>query len=160
MRAKRLLTIAVVSTLLLGGVAALGAANPAEQANDNATDAVEENAPEDADDENASEDASNERANGDTPGDADGPDSAGASGNAGGVGPSGGLPEQVPDHVSEIHDRIDSFLSGSIDDLGGSLGEGDPADDAADEGDSENADGDDSENEDDESDGDDSDTNA
>ena len=156
MRAKQLLTIAVVSTLLLGGVAALGAASPADQANDNATDAVEENAPEDADDENGSEDAPNERANGDTPG------TAGASGNADGVGPSGGLPEQVPGHVSEIHDRIGSFLSGSIDDLGGSLGEvlgeGDPADDAADEDDSENADGDDREN--DESDGDDSDTDA
>ncbi|PSP91016.1 hypothetical protein BRC87_04465 [Halobacteriales archaeon QS_4_66_20] len=30
------------------------------------------------------------------------------SGNAEQVGPSGGLPEQVPDHVSEIHETIES----------------------------------------------------
>ena len=111
MRAKQLLTIAVVSTLLLGGMAALGAAAPADQAPDTATDAAEENAPTDAGEENAPEGDEGDRANGDSPGNADG------------VGPSGGLPEQVPDHVIEIHDRIDSFLNGSIDNLGESLGE-------------------------------------
>ncbi|PSP59602.1 hypothetical protein BRC73_06680 [Halobacteriales archaeon QH_7_66_37] len=56
------------------------------------------------------------------------------SGNAEQVGPSGGLPEQVPDHVSEIHETIEpeqvpdhvseihetieSFLSGELDSLG------------------------------------------
>jgi len=39
------------------------------------------------------------------------------------VGPSGGLPDAVPDHVDGIHDRIESFLNGSIDDLGSSLGD-------------------------------------
>jgi hypothetical protein len=36
-------------------------------------------------------------------------------------GPDGGLPDVVPDHVSEIHDTIASFLDGGIDHLGGAL---------------------------------------
>jgi hypothetical protein len=103
MRARQLITIAVVSTLLFGGMAALGAASPPDQAPDNTTDAHEENAPKDVD--------AADRASGN------------GAGNADGVGPSDGLPEQVPDHVSEIHDRINSFLNGSIDDLGSSLSE-------------------------------------
>jgi hypothetical protein len=110
MNGRQLITIAVVSTLLIGGGAALGAASPAEQASDTAPDADEhETAPDDGGD------AADDRA-----------------GNADGVGPSDGLPEQVPGHVSEIHDRIDSFLGGSIDNLGESLGGGGAADDAAD----------------------------
>lgn len=113
MRAKQLLTIAVVSTLLIGGAAALGAASPADQANTNAADAHED----------GSGDAADDRAD-----------------NADGVGPSD-LPERVPDHVSQIHDRIDSFLSGSIDNLGeslsGLLGSDEPTDGGA-----ANADGD------------------
>ena len=112
MKAKRLITIAVVSMLLIGGVAALGAAAPADQANHNATDA-EENVPDDAGD------AADDRAD-----------------NAS-VGPSDGLPSQVPDHVGEVHDRIESFLSGSVDTLGESLSEllggGEPANDASDD---------------------------
>jgi hypothetical protein len=118
MRAKQLVTIAVVSTLLLGGVAALGAASPADQANENAPDAAGTDAPgEDADDEDEDDGEDDRRVNGTDRGNGDAP------GNADGVGPDGGLPEQVPDHVSEIHDRIDSYLNGSIDDLGGSLSE-------------------------------------
>lgn len=122
MNHKRLLTIAVVSMLLVGGLAALGAAAPADQANDAATDAHDGNAPDDVGPEDRAADG------------VENADDAGP-GNADGVGPSDGLPEQAPDHVSEIHDRIDSFLSGSIDDLGDSLGEllggGEAADDAA-----------------------------
>ena len=128
MRAKQLLTIAVVSTLLIGGVAALGAASPAEQANANATGAQDNATGADAGGPESTTGAADDRA-----------------GNADGVGPSGGLPEQVPDHVSEIHDRIDSFLNGSIDNLGESLSEllgGDePAEnegESADSGDGEN----------------------
>ncbi len=105
MNARQLVTIAIVSTLLIGGFAALGAATPADQASDNATDAYDDNAT-DAYDDNAT-DASADN----------------ASDNADGVGPSDGLPEQAPDHVSKIHDRIDSFLSGSIENLGESLGD-------------------------------------
>lgn len=107
MKATRLVTIAVVSILLLGGAAALGAAVPADQANHNASDA-HENTPDDAADDHANDER---------------------------VGPSDGLPAQVPDHVSDLHDRIESFLSGSVDNLGESLRElfagGDPADDAS-----------------------------
>lgn len=38
MKARQLVTIAVVSTLLIGGGAGLGAASPADQASDNAPD--------------------------------------------------------------------------------------------------------------------------
>ncbi|TQQ82881.1 hypothetical protein EGH24_05430 [Halonotius terrestris] len=37
------------------------------------------------------------------------------------VGPSGGLPGPVPDFVSGIHDTINSFLNGEIDNLGKAL---------------------------------------
>ena len=115
MNAKRLLTIAVVSMLMIGGVAALGAAAPADQASDNAPGADEE-PPVEAGDEDA---------------DADGEPGAAEERS---VGPSDGLPAQAPDRVSEIHDRIDSFLPGSIDTLGDSLsdllGDGSAADTA------------------------------
>ncbi len=52
---------------------------------------------------------------------ADTPDDAEAADDE--VGPSGGLPDAVPDHVDGIHERIGSFLEGSIDDLGSSLGD-------------------------------------
>jgi hypothetical protein len=110
MRAKQLITVAVATMLLIGGAAALGAASPNAAANDNATDAYDENASEDADAAEA---------------DAEDADAANASeardGNADGVGPSDGLPEQVPDHVSQIHETIESFLSGEVDNLGESL---------------------------------------
>ncbi|WP_049924502.1 hypothetical protein [Halopiger djelfimassiliensis] len=54
-----------------------------------------------------------------------------------GQGPTVDLPEQVPDHVSAVHERISSFLSGTLD---GSLGDavsevtpGADADDASDD---------------------------
>ena len=116
MRSRQFVTIAVVSTLLIGGAAALGAASPADRASENPpapaeADASGEAPAEDGTVGNDSRTGGADRKNGDSPGNADR------------VGPSGGLPEQVPDHVSEIHDRIESFLSGSIDDLGGSLSE-------------------------------------
>lgn len=127
MNAKRLLTIAVVSMLLVGGVAALGAATPAEEANDSASGAGDD-LPAQAEDAGADDDEDEPETNGEGPGAAE----------KRGVGPSDGLPEQVPDHVRGIHDRIDSFLGGSIDDLGGSLSDllGDRAgtDEPADEG--------------------------
>ncbi|WP_290817818.1 hypothetical protein [Halovivax sp.] len=123
MRARQLVTIAVAASLLIGAGAALGAASPADQANGDGANAYEGTAS-DAEDENAT--------------DADDGGTVAASedraGTADGVGPSDGLPEQVPDRVSEIHDRIESFLSGSIESLGGALGEllGGDADDASD----------------------------
>lgn len=102
MKATKLVTIAVVAMLLVGGAAAVGAASPADQAHSNATDEYENNASEVDSNANASE----ERAD-----------------NATGVGPSDGLPASVPDHVSEIHSTIDEFLNGSIDNLGSAISE-------------------------------------
>jgi hypothetical protein len=99
MNAKRLVTIAVATLVLLTAGVAAGAASPVDQASDNASDAV------DTDDDAAS-----------------GADADSADGERS-VGPSDGLPEQVPDHVNGILETIDSFLSGSIDSLGGTLGD-------------------------------------
>jgi hypothetical protein len=103
MRANKIVAFTTAAMLLLGGVAAVGAATPADQATGTATDASA--------------------------------DAAGA--NDDGVGPSDGLPDQVPEHVSGIHDRIGSFLNGSTDDLGESLreflGGGEQADAGADQ---------------------------
>ena len=131
MRANQLITIAVAAMLLIGGAAALGAASPADQAHDNGSDDYADHAADEAD--AADDDERDDRgANA----------SEDRAGNADGVGPSDGLPEQVPSHVGEIHETIESFLTGGIDHLGEALhsllsgGEvaDDASHDAADEG--------------------------
>lgn len=112
MNAKRLLTIAVVSMLMIGGVAALGAAAPADQASDNAPGAGE-GLPAEAGDNGPTAVGNESETSDEAPGEA----------SERSVGPSDGVPAQAPDHVGEIHDRIDSFLNGSIDNLGESLGD-------------------------------------
>lgn len=124
MNATQLITIATAVLLLIGGVAAVGAASPVDQANANVTDASEENAT----DVNEVGDAAGERVDATD-------ERADRAGTADGVGPSDGLPSQVPDHVSQLHETIESFLNGSIDTLGESLNEllsgGEQADGAA-----------------------------
>lgn len=100
MNAKRLVTIAVATLVLLTAGVAAGAASPVDQASDNPPDAV------DTDEETNGSVDDADRADGDRS-----------------VGPSDGLPEQAPDHVSGILETVDSFLSGSIDSLGGALGD-------------------------------------
>ena len=95
MKATKVVAFTMAAMLLLAGTVAVGAAAPAEQANSTAGNAPADNA--DADDPAADDDRPDE------------------------VGPSGGLPDAVPDHVQGIHERIGSFLDGSIDDLGASL---------------------------------------
>ncbi len=90
MNGTKLLTAAMAALVLVGGLAAVGAATSADVSNANTAD-----------------------------------DRAGA------VGPADGLPEQVPDHVSETHDTVGSFLDGSIDSLGESLSDLRPDDGAA-----------------------------
>lgn len=124
MRANQLITIAVAAMLLIGGAAALGAASPADQAHDNSSDAYDDYPADEAD------------AAGDGERDDRGANaSEDRAGNADGVGPSDGLPEQVPSHVSEIHETIESFLTGEVDRLGealhGLLGGGEAADGAS-----------------------------
>ncbi|SEQ69339.1 hypothetical protein [Natrinema salaciae] len=47
-----------------------------------------------------------------------------------GQGPTVDLPDQAPDHVSAIHERISSFLSGDLEgSLGNAIGEVTPGDD-------------------------------
>lgn len=115
MSAPKLLAIVVGSVMLLGGVAAVSAAGPGEMSADNAP--VDDGVPSedadqaaDADEQSAAEDAQSEQ-------DGERADRAGNTS----VGPSDGLPEQAPDHVSEIHESIESFLDGTIADLGEAL---------------------------------------
>lgn len=156
MRAKQLITVAIAALLLVGVAAAVGATGPADQANNDATDA-----PADVDtpaesDGNASE-GDEERAG--PPADA-GPDGAAAPpadvgpSESTGVGPSGDRPAQVPDHVNAIHDTIESFLDGGVDSLGEALSdllsdeEGPEDAESGDETESNDTDGDDEESED------------
>lgn len=99
----------------------------AEYANEHAADA--ENANEHADERdanNANEAADNSAAD-----------------ERNGQGPNVDLPDQVPDHVSAIHERISSFLSGALESpLGDAVSEVTPDDESADDSD-EAVDGDD-----------------
>lgn len=115
MSAPKLLAIVVGSVMLLGGVAAVSAADPGEMSADNAP--VDDGVPSatadqaaDADEQSAAEDTQSEQDD----------DRADRAGNTS-VGPNDGLPEQAPDHVSEIHESIESFLDGTIGDLGEAL---------------------------------------
>lgn len=97
MRPIKLFTIAIAALLLIGAAAAVGTATPAEQANDSATDVVDENASSAG---NASAHADNATEQ---------------------VGPTGELPDPAPDFVSQLHSTIERFLNGSIDHLGDAL---------------------------------------
>jgi len=60
----------------------------------------------------------------------------GATDERNGQGPNVDLPAQVPDHVSTIHDRISSFLSGDLEtSLGDAISAVTPGDENADESD-------------------------
>ncbi|WP_226004617.1 hypothetical protein [Natrinema salinisoli] len=107
MNGTKLLTAAMAALVLVGGLTAVGAATPADVSNANSGEAEATNASE-ADDDTA--ETTNASENADT-----------ADDRAGTVGPADGLPERMPDHVSEIHDTIESFLDGSIDSLGESV---------------------------------------
>lgn len=125
---KRLITVALATMLLIGGVAAVGAASPVDRAAEEATDAHDGTVPDETDRNNEANETDRQNDRGESAED------AGERGdNAESVGPSDGLPEQVPGHVSEIHETIDSFLGGSIDDLGESLSDR-SSDEKADDG--------------------------
>ncbi|WP_336036288.1 hypothetical protein [Halobacterium yunchengense] len=134
MTARKLLALLVAATALVGGVAAAGAATPADgQASDQTPDGPDANAPDDAGGSDA-DTAENQS----TSEDADGSDeNANADENDEAArGPPSELPDQVPDHVSEVHDRIGSYLDGEIDNLGHALSDllgddGDSGDEAS-----------------------------
>lgn len=112
MNARTLLAVAVAASVLLAGAVAAGAATPAEPANDNATDAADA-------DENAT-DGNEAAADAGPPSDVPAADAGNDSEAT--QGPPSELPGQVPDHVGEIHDKINSFLNGDIGNLGDALG--------------------------------------
>lgn len=128
MHATKLAVIAITALIVTAGAAVAMPGNAPEHAaadeNERASDQVSDDAADtrstsdSAADENASaEDASDDRSSGpdaraaaqsDYP-----PESAAAS------GPPADLPEQVPDHVTTIHELIVDFLNGDLD---GNLG--------------------------------------
>jgi len=147
MNARTLLAVAVAASVLLAGMAAAGAATPAEPANDNAPDEADRGG-----DASTADDADSDAADADenaterdeTAAHAGPPsDVPAADGNATEAtqGPPSELPGQVPDHVTEIHDTVSSFLNGDVDHLGDALGGvlGDDGEQAADEQAAENA---------------------
>ena len=128
--AAMLLAALVVTASAAGAVAAApGSGNapddaaPNENANDAATDAAD-----DGDDASSADNASDA---------SDANDAADER-----RGPPTDMPEQVPDHVGEIHDVINQFIDGSISDLGSAIGDVTPDDesDAPDAGDASSAD--------------------
>jgi hypothetical protein len=122
MNAKRTVAVALAALLVSTGAVA---ATPAGQAIGNAAET--------AADAEAEAGAPNERAGPNASENADVNATAATAGAASDSqnerGPPEDLPAQVPDHVSEIHDTIDSFLSGELERslgeaLSGLLGEG------------------------------------
>lgn len=104
MSATQIIAMTVVALVLIGGAAAIGAGAPPDVANETATNATADVQSEQQDVDRPVANTSELRTN-----------------NAESVGPSDGLPHQAADRVSEIHERIDSFLNNSIDDLGHAL---------------------------------------
>lgn len=101
MSATKLLTVAIVAMLLLGGATAVSAMGVG----------VDGDLPEEANETANNSTATADMATDDPEGLADDANES--------VGPPGGLPEVVPDFVSDIHSSIDEFLAGEI----GALGE-------------------------------------
>lgn len=145
MMAKNFAVIATASVLLLAGVAVGGvAALPAdlpEQASANASDqAAANDRPVDVgnasemaavDVANVSDEAASDPA---TVGEENGVAQPASARNAmsqqdagderpNAAGPPDGLPAQVPDHVAQIHETIESFLDGTVEHLGAQLSE-------------------------------------
>ncbi|SEW26161.1 hypothetical protein [Halobacterium jilantaiense] len=117
MNARTLLAVAVAASVLLAGAVAAGAAAPAEPADDHAPEEADRTAGDT--DENATdgdETAVDAGPPSDVPAAGAGDDTAAAQ------GPPTDLPSQVPDHVSEVHETIGSFLNDEVDHLGDALG--------------------------------------
>jgi len=149
MVARKLLVVALAATLLIGGVAATGAASvqDAQPTNDTQDDRTPGDAgpPDDSTQYEGGGDAS-EAGNGSA---ADrGNSSAADRGNGsapadGEQGPPTDMPANVPDHVTQIHETINGFLNGEVDDLGNALSEllgGEDAGDASEVNESDDAD--------------------
>jgi len=133
MNARKLLTLAVAATVLVGGVAAVGAATPGNAPADQTPDDADETASDDADGADDADDAETNETDADaneTDADAANASEAGPAANAsenasaaaaGERGPPTELPDPVPERVSSIHEGIQSFLGGDVDNLGNAL---------------------------------------
>ena len=99
------------------------------------------NAPDDAGPNENANDAATDAAEDDSDGDASSAGNASDANDASAAderrGPPTDMPEQVPDHVGEIHDLINQFIDGSVSDLGSAVSDVTPDDesDAANDGD-------------------------
>ena len=119
MNLHKLAAIALAALLLTAGAAMATPGDAPDHSNSDASDAANEHADEHADerDQNAS------AAEDDEVDDEEMSENESAEvrdANAADAGPPQDMPEQVPDHVSQIHDLIRQFLNGDGD---GSLGD-------------------------------------
>jgi hypothetical protein len=132
------LTAAVLAVLVvttgLGAAAAMpGNGNAPDDTGSNAANAPTDDAdaPErNVTDEGMSPEEVADRAENDSVAEADGESARSAAERR---GPPADLPEQVPDHVGEIHQRIASFLDGSLDDVGTAVSDVTPDDEGSDD---------------------------
>ncbi|MEF8887115.1 MAG: hypothetical protein V5A30_04850 [Haloarculaceae archaeon] len=124
-----LLALLVVAT----GAAAAMPGNAPVDAPDRA-----DNQTADAEAEQAAAQAQDDEAAADDEREAGGPDAA--SDAAGERGPPADMPGAAPDFVSELHQTINDYLSGAVDDLGSAISEVTPGETGGDDGmDGENA---------------------
>jgi len=139
----------LAATLLAGLIVTAGAAGAVAAApgngvapddtgpNDNANataDAAEDdpmNASDDAEDDESMNDSADADEDAADAADADQADAADAADER--RGPPTNMPEQVPDHVVEIHELINGHLEGAISDLGGAISDVTPDDEQSDE---------------------------
>lgn len=128
MNRTTLIAVACAALIMATGFAAAAPGNAPVSVDSGADSTDEQHANEHAADEQQADDDQNRSENGAAPAD--------AADERNGQGPNVDLPDQVPDHVSGIHDRVSSFLNGGLD---GSLGEAisdvTPDDDESDEAD-------------------------
>lgn len=140
----KLVAVAVAALLVTVGTVAAAPGNaPVDVGADDQYDDHAEQAEENADAHDASDgdgqpaDVPADDADGNATDGAEDRDDAAADGaaNADGQGPPADLPAQVPDHVTQIHDLIRSFVGGDGDgSLGGSVSDATP-DDGSDDAD-------------------------
>ncbi|WP_226004609.1 hypothetical protein [Natrinema salinisoli] len=138
MNRTTLIAVALAALIAATGFAAAAPGNAPVSVDANADSPDEQHANEHSPDEQHANEhaADDQQADDDQNRSENGAAAANAADERNGQGPNVDLPEQVPDHVSQIHDRISSFLN---DDLDGSLGDAvsdvTPDDDESDEAD-------------------------
>lgn len=131
MNASKLAVIAITALIVTAGAAVAMPGNAPEHAAADENERASDQEPDDAADARSNSDlAADENASAEDTGDnrASGPDERAAAqaehppDSAAASGPPVDLPDQVPDHVTTIHELIVDFLNGDLDgDLGSSV---------------------------------------